>query len=153
MFISFFMMLICFACVIRILRLICFKIRHSFENAGSDSRRDNNESARRQNRRNRRNRDNTSVDSSGNNRVSALEMVENQAGIQREIHQRTLDEILGRLDKVKYGKEVLDNDLYDMAECVICFDKFNVGQNLYKIPMCKHFFHTQCLKKWLESKQ
>jgi hypothetical protein len=80
-------------------------------------------------------------------------MVENQAGIQREIRQRNLGEILAGLEKVKYGKEVLDTDLYDMAECVICFDKFSDGQTLYKIPMCKHFFHTQCLKKWLESKQ
>ena len=122
MFISFFMMLICFACVLKILRLICFKLRHSFENAGSDRRDDNEPSRRQQSRRNRRSRETSSIDSSGINRVSALEMVENQAGIQRDIRQRELEEILGALQKVKYGKELLDNDLYDISECVICFD-------------------------------
>ena len=41
---------------------------------------------------------------------------------------------------------------FQMTECIICIDNFNQGQNILRIPTCRHFFHPDCLKNWFQSK-
>lgn len=43
-------------------------------------------------------------------------------------------------------------DEYKQNECVICFEDFQKGVNIKKIPICKHIFHAVCLDNWLKSR-
>ncbi|KAI3803032.1 hypothetical protein L1987_31180 [Smallanthus sonchifolius] len=38
----------------------------------------------------------------------------------------------------------------DQDECVVCLEKFKVGERLDRLP-CAHRFHSMCLAPWLES--
>ncbi|GLT29632.1 hypothetical protein SLA2020_044860 [Shorea laevis] len=38
----------------------------------------------------------------------------------------------------------------DQDECVVCLDRFKVGETLVHLP-CAHRFHSRCLVPWLET--
>jgi hypothetical protein len=39
----------------------------------------------------------------------------------------------------------------DKKNCVICLNDFEKGQKILIIP-CTHFFHSDCIKSWFQSK-
>ena len=41
---------------------------------------------------------------------------------------------------------------YDQEDCVICMEAFKEGKKVKRIPNCRHFFHSDCIMKWFESK-
>lgn len=51
------------------------------------------------------------------------------------------------MEEVKFKN---DNE-FATKECIICIDEFTEGQKLARIPNCRHFFHKDCVKDWLES--
>ena len=38
---------------------------------------------------------------------------------------------------------------YSKQECTVCFEKFNKGEIIKKLP-CDHIFHNKCIKPWLK---
>jgi hypothetical protein len=34
-------------------------------------------------------------------------------------------------------------------ECLICRDEIDVGSNIVRLPKCRHYFHEDCLIKWI----
>ena len=36
--------------------------------------------------------------------------------------------------------------------CMICLDEFHTGEKVTALP-CIHFFHTPCIRKWMEKKK
>lgn len=41
------------------------------------------------------------------------------------------------------------DDLNEEQDCAVCKDEFNEGDEAMKMP-CKHIFHPDCIKPWLE---
>ena len=37
--------------------------------------------------------------------------------------------------------------------CVICVKIFEKGERIYKIPDCKHIFHSECFDPWIKKKK
>jgi len=58
----------------------------------------------------------------------------------------TSDAFLEALPSIKVTSR--DVDSQESAGCVICMEKFNVGETATRIP-CGHLFHTSCIKEWL----
>ncbi|OLY78900.1 Receptor homology region, transmembrane domain- and RING domain-containing protein 3 [Smittium mucronatum] len=60
----------------------------------------------------------------------------------------TISAAKNRVSLVSYigeqEKAELDNDF----DCLICFEKMNVGDKVRSIP-CSHIFHQECLDRWL----
>lgn len=48
-----------------------------------------------------------------------------------------------------YNKELLVNNC---ENCSICTDNFEIGKSEVMITPCKHIFHYNCLKPWIDSK-
>ncbi|KAL8223449.1 hypothetical protein R6Q57_018924 [Mikania cordata] len=48
-----------------------------------------------------------------------------------------------------WGKIGLSGRSSDQGECVVCLEKFKVGEKLDRLP-CAHRFHSTCLLPWLE---
>ena len=48
---------------------------------------------------------------------------------------------------MKYEKDTIN---YDINECAICMEEFQMDENLLRVPQCKHIFHPECVMKWLE---
>lgn len=36
-----------------------------------------------------------------------------------------------------------------VADCVVCLEKFKVGESCRLLPNCNHNFHAQCIDSWL----
>ena len=51
-----------------------------------------------------------------------------------------------------FNDKTIQEDAFDLKECVICIDEFENGNKILRIPTCKHFFHYECGKKWFDSK-
>ncbi|KAK2975961.1 hypothetical protein RJ640_012992 [Escallonia rubra] len=57
----------------------------------------------------------------------------------------------GLVSSFKYKKEgVADQIGYD-NECSVCISVFEEGEEVRKLPRCKHSFHAQCIDMWLYS--
>lgn len=62
-------------------------------------------------------------------------------------------------ENIKRFKEQLEvkeystsNNEFETTECVICMESFQEMEMVMRIPICRHFFHKNCLNKWFESK-
>ena len=53
---------------------------------------------------------------------------------------------IAALPKVQIGKEHLDSQ--GKAECSICMDSLELGNEVTQLP-CKHWFHGECVGAWL----
>ena len=40
----------------------------------------------------------------------------------------------------------------DNTSCSICMDNYIDKETVYRIPDCQHFFHEECMRTWLLSK-
>ena len=56
------------------------------------------------------------------------------------------------LDQIIFNDKTVQEDAFDLKECVICIEEFENGNKILRIPTCKHFFHYECGKKWFDSK-
>ncbi|KAJ8497593.1 hypothetical protein OPV22_008145 [Ensete ventricosum] len=36
-----------------------------------------------------------------------------------------------------------------MESCIVCMEEFVSGEELWVLPRCKHWFHGECLRRWL----
>ena len=36
------------------------------------------------------------------------------------------------------------------GDCVVCQEKFALGERVRELPSCKHLFHTDCIFPWLK---
>ncbi len=44
------------------------------------------------------------------------------------------------------------NNEFNQQDCIICLDPFLIGKFIKRIPICRHYFHAECINKWFESK-
>ncbi|XP_062091116.1 RING-H2 finger protein ATL52-like [Humulus lupulus] len=52
----------------------------------------------------------------------------------------------------KYKKEKAEavaEDEVDQSECLVCLSAFEEGEEIRKLPRCKHSFHAPCIDMWL----
>ena len=56
------------------------------------------------------------------------------------------DGAIAALPKIQIAKEHLDST--GKAECSICMDGLNLGDEVTELP-CKHWFHGECVSAWL----
>ncbi|PSR83674.1 hypothetical protein BD289DRAFT_336788, partial [Coniella lustricola] len=54
---------------------------------------------------------------------------------------------LESLEKKKLDQEMLGDST--KAECTICIDEMNIGDEVTVLP-CKHWFHGECVVLWLK---
>lgn len=57
--------------------------------------------------------------------------------------------MISLLKERTYDKRI---DEFKLAECVICFEEFQRGVSVRKIPICRHIFHTVCIDGWFRAK-
>ncbi|KAF9874802.1 putative ankyrin repeat protein [Colletotrichum karsti] len=57
------------------------------------------------------------------------------------------DDALSKLERKKVDEKMLGPE--GKAECTICIDDFNLGDDATVLP-CKHWFHDQCVVMWLK---
>ena len=57
------------------------------------------------------------------------------------------EEAITALPNIKIAKEHLDEQ--GKAECSICMDGVNIGEEVTMLP-CNHWFHGDCIKSWLK---
>jgi len=82
------------------------------------------------------------------------------------IEERHRNEEVEREEKLKKNKKIieylLENDLKaktftkdiivnDCEKCSICLEAFECNKSLVSITPCKHIFHFECLKNWLDT--
>ena len=104
------------------------------------------------NRSNRRNRENNLEDSIDNSLDNSLEN-----SLNNSLDNVFNDDLDGGLDddiietyptsKIKN----INNLSEDKKKCLICLENFKIGENSIILP-CIHIFHSECIKKWMKSK-
>jgi hypothetical protein len=57
------------------------------------------------------------------------------------------EETISSLLYLKYLKDQLHE--FPECECQVCKDELEDGDEITRIPTCKHYFHTECLSKWI----
>ena len=62
------------------------------------------------------------------------------------------------LSSFKYKKEVVakeeeeeEEEQDDEFECSVCLSVYEEGEEVRKLPQCKHYFHVLCIDMWLYS--
>ncbi|TKY72843.1 RING-H2 finger protein ATL1 [Spatholobus suberectus] len=58
------------------------------------------------------------------------------------------------LSSFKYKKEVVakeEEEELDDFECPVCLSVYEEGEEVRKLPQCKHYFHVLCIDMWLYS--
>lgn len=59
---------------------------------------------------------------------------------------------LGLVSSFKYSKEgVAQEQAAAGYECAVCLSVFEEGEDVRKLPKCKHSFHAPCIDMWLYS--
>ncbi|KAL2455443.1 putative RING-H2 finger protein ATL53 [Forsythia ovata] len=63
------------------------------------------------------------------------------------------DPTINSMTSFKYRKHGLehDKDQGNDYECVVCLSVFEEGEEVRKLPRCKHSFHAPCIDMWLYS--
>lgn len=58
------------------------------------------------------------------------------------------EEAINNLPKKEVTKDMLGTE--GKAECSICMDEVNLGEEVTELPQCKHWFHRDCVVAWLK---
>jgi hypothetical protein len=66
-----------------------------------------------------------------------------------ERNEQRINQLIGLIKEISYDKSV---DEFKLTECVICFEDFQSGVPIRKIPICRHIFHTKCIDGWFRAK-
>ncbi|KAI4315549.1 hypothetical protein L6164_028346 [Bauhinia variegata] len=56
-------------------------------------------------------------------------------------------QFLDKLSKILFDEELRARD----SQCCVCLGEFELKQELLQIPHCRHLFHIDCIRLWLES--
>eukprot|EP00347_Sterkiella_histriomuscorum_P018606 403344875 len=86
------------------------------------------------------------------NQIRLREMQDrsDQSRVSEEQQQKDRLNLLISLIKEKIFDRRMDE--FKQNECVICFEDFQKGVKVRKIPTCRHLFHTTCIDGWFQSK-
>jgi len=61
-------------------------------------------------------------------------------------------EVLEKMEDQNLNEdELLELKKTNSVDCSVCKDEFNLESKLVKLP-CKHYFHGECVKPWLEQR-
>lgn len=60
-------------------------------------------------------------------------------------------ENLELLSSFKYKKQGRGQSGDSEYECAVCLSAFEEGEEVRKLPGCKHWFHAPCIDMWLDS--
>jgi len=41
---------------------------------------------------------------------------------------------------------------FEIEDCTVCIEKLLLSQDIYRMPICKHIFHKECVETWFSSK-
>jgi hypothetical protein len=63
--------------------------------------------------------------------------------------QERINTLIALIRERPYDKGI---DQFKQAECVICFEEFQQGVSVRKIPICQHVFHSKCIDEWFKAK-
>jgi hypothetical protein len=55
-------------------------------------------------------------------------------------------------EKISKPLKIKKDDLLLKEECLICMDKYKIGEFKRLLPKCSHYFHKRCIDKWLKKK-
>lgn len=53
--------------------------------------------------------------------------------------------------KEEVGKEKKEEEEEEDFECPVCLSVYEEGEEVRKLPQCKHYFHVLCIDMWLFS--
>ena len=73
-------------------------------------------------------------------RAETVELVEMRDAQQLEL-VATVDRLPTRI--------ATEADADGEAECAVCLCAYEVGEELRSLPLCKHYFHKECIDSWL----
>ncbi len=54
-----------------------------------------------------------------------------------------------------YKKEFIDNLTFKinynvtLDNCIICFNNFEINDDIRKLNICTHIYHKKCIKEWI----
>ena len=60
-----------------------------------------------------------------------------------------VNKLIELIEEKPYEKKL---DPFKLPECVICFEEFQLGVPVRKIPICSHVFHSKCIDEWFMAK-
>lgn len=64
----------------------------------------------------------------------------------RSLENEEIEEVLRRNGDMEMGSA-------GMTECVICMNPVEIGRSMARmVTPCGHFFHSQCLQRWMDVK-
>ena len=66
---------------------------------------------------------------------------------------RQTQQLMTHLEDLVFNNELSQKDEFNIKECTICLEEFKNGDKITRIPLCNHFFHPDCIKKWLNRKK
>ena len=72
--------------------------------------------------------------------------------LERELKRKQTENIqryMDAMETVVYEREKTE---FETTECVVCMENFSEKEQVKRVPVCRHFFHEACVKKWFESK-
>jgi hypothetical protein len=55
-------------------------------------------------------------------------------------------------EKISKPVKIKKDDSLLKEECLICMDKYKIGEFKRLLPKCSHYFHKKCIDKWLKKK-
>jgi len=67
----------------------------------------------------------------------------------RQQQERNIKDHIEAMEEIFFDP----NNEFNTKECVVCIDDFQAGQDLLRIPSCRHFFHKKCCREWYESQK
>jgi hypothetical protein len=56
---------------------------------------------------------------------------------------KEINNCIGKSHKIKKDDHIVNES------CLICIEKYNVGEFKRYLPKCNHYFHKKCIDKWL----
>lgn len=66
--------------------------------------------------------------------------------IQPTVSSGASEEIISKLPTKLYENQLESNEV---ASCGVCLSEYEMGESLKILPLCSHYFHQNCIEKWL----
>lgn len=70
------------------------------------------------------------------------------SGLHKEVYMPSSHSLNNKLFKDCEQQQVQQHD-NDGCECSVCKDNIEFGSDILKIPSCQHYFHEECLLRWI----
>ena len=70
-----------------------------------------------------------------------------------EFHGNNIDTIItGALSEERCSATFSPPNWVPGEECVICMEEMVTAEEVYKLPVCNHYFHQKCITEWFVTK-